>query len=124
MPLKGYKKLDVWRKGIEIVEVIYKISKKLPKEERFGLASQMQKAAISIPSNIAEGYSRGYRKEFQRFCQIALGSCSEIETQMIIAKRQGYLSEEEFARLEDCLDHESRMLMKLIKSLCQKEKII
>jgi len=102
--------------------MIYKISKKLPKEERFGLAAQMQRAALSIPSNIAEGYSRGYRKEFQRFCQIALGSCSELETQMIVAKRQKYLSKEEFAKIEDNLDHESRMLMKLIKSLRQKEQ--
>ena len=122
MSPKGYRKLDVWRKGIEMVEMIYKISKKLPKEERFGLAAQMQRAALSIPSNIAEGYSRGYRKEFQRFCQIALGSCSELETQMIVAKRQKYLSKEEFAKIEDNLDHESRMLMKLIKSLRQKEQ--
>jgi len=124
MPLKGYKKLDVWRKGIEIVELIYEISKKLPKEERYGLTSQMQKAAISIPSNIAEGYSRGYRKEFHRFCQMALGSCSELETHMIIADRQGYLLNEDFTKLEECLSYESRMLWKLIKSLRKQKQSI
>jgi four helix bundle protein len=124
MPLKGYKKLDVWQKGIEIVELIYEISKKFPKEERYGLTAQMQKAAISIPSNIAEGYSRGYRKDFHRFCQMALGSCSELETQMIIADRLGYLTSINSARLEECLRYESRMLWKLIKSLrSQKQSI-
>ena len=117
MKISNFKQLDVWKKGIEIVELIYEISKKLPKEERYGLTSQMQKAAISIPSNIAEGYSRGYRKEFHRFCQMALGSCSELETHMIIDDRQGYLSKEDFTKLEECLNYESRMLWKLIKSL-------
>lgn len=117
MAISSFKDLEVWKKGIEIVETIYKISKKFPKEERYGLASQMQRAAISIPSNIAEGFARRHRKEYQRFCQIALGSCAELETQVIIAYRQKYMESSELANIEEHLDDESRMLMTLIKSL-------
>ena len=118
--MNTYKQLRVWKQGIEIVEFVYKISKKFPPEEKFGLAVQMQRAAISIPSNIAEGHDRGYRKEFQRFCQIALGSCAELTTQLIIAHRQEYVSRGEFELLEKCLQYEGRMLMRLIKSLSRK----
>jgi len=117
MKIKSYKELDVWKKGIEIVDVVYKITGKFPKEERYGLASQMQRAAVSIASNIAEGFARQHTKEYQQFCYIALGSCAELETQLIIAQRRNYVSSEAFSELEDYLDHESRMLMNLIKSL-------
>lgn len=115
--MNTFKQLRVWRKGIEIVELVYQISKRFPKEEKFSLAIQMQRAAISIPSNIAEGHDRGHRKEYQRFCQIALGSCAELATQLVIAHGQEYISRADLTILEKCLDHESRMLMRLIKSL-------
>jgi len=117
MKIKSYKELDIWKKGIEIVDVVYKMTGKFPKEERYGLASQMQRAAVSIASNIAEGFARQHTKEYQQFCYIALGSCAELETQLIIAQRRNYVSSEAFSELEDYLDHESRMLMNLIKSL-------
>ena len=117
MKVISYKDLDVWKKGIKIVDLIYEITKYFPQDERFGLIAQMQRSAVSIPSNIAEGFARQHTKEYQQFCRIALGSCSELETQMIIAKRRNYISEEFFIKLEDNLDHESRMLMNLIKSL-------
>jgi four helix bundle protein len=117
MKIKSYKELDVWKKGIEIVDVVYKMTGTFPKEERYGLASQMQRAAVSIASNIAEGFARQHTKEYQQFCYIALGSCAELETQLIIAQRRNYVSSEAFSELEDYLDHESRMLMNLIKSL-------
>jgi four helix bundle protein len=117
MPINSYKQLEVWKKGIEIVEAIYKVSKSFPNEEKYGLASQMQRAAVSIPSNIAEGHSRGHRREYQRFCQIALGACAELETQLTIASRLSYLSKGDLAGLEECLNHESRMLVKLINKL-------
>jgi four helix bundle protein len=120
MSISGYKELLVWKKGMEIVELTYKITKDFPKSEKFSLASQMQRAAISIPCNIAEGFARGHRKEFQRFCQIALDSCSELETQIAIAYRQSYIKEMELASAEALLDHESRMLMKLIIRLNDK----
>ena len=117
MKIKSYKELDVWKKGIEIVDVVYKMTGTFPKEERYGLANQMQRAAVSIASNIAEGFARQHTKEYQQFCYIALGSCAELETQLIIAQRRNYVSSEAFSELEDYLDHESRMLMNLIKSL-------
>lgn len=117
MKIQSYKELDVWKKGIEIVDFTYDITKKFPSEERYGLAAQMQRAAISIPSNIAEGFARNYTKEYKQFCYIALGSCSELETQLIIAERREYVLKENFAKLSGFLDHESRMLMNLIKAL-------
>jgi len=86
-------------------------------EEKFGLASHMQKTAVSIPSNIAEGFARQHTKEYQQFCHVSLGSCAELETQLIIANRRHYISNDSFQKLEEYLDHESRMLMNLIKSL-------
>lgn len=115
--IRGYKDLMVWQKGIEIVDAVYDLTKRFPDDERFGLSVQMQKASVSIPSNIAEGHGRQYTKEFQQFCRIALGSCSELETQLIIAKRRNYLAEETFLVVSEMLDHEARMLMKLIKGL-------
>lgn len=77
----------------------------------------MRKTAISIPSNIAEGFVRRHTREYQQFCYIALGSCAELETQLIIARRREYVSSEDFASLEEALNHESRMLINLIKNL-------
>ncbi len=80
MKVRSYRELDVWKKGIEIVDLVYEITKKFPNEERYGLATQMQRAAVSIPSNIAEGFARQHTKEYQQFCYISLGSCAELET--------------------------------------------
>jgi four helix bundle protein len=115
--IKSYKDLKIWEKGIEIADCIYEITSLLPVVEKYGLSSQMQRAAVSIPSNIAEGFARQHRKEYQQFCYIALGSCAELETQAIIAAKRKYINENDFARLQELLDHESRMLMNLIKGL-------
>lgn len=115
--INSYKELDVWKKGIEIVDCVYELTRKFPSSERFIIAAQMQRSAISIPSNIAEGFARQHTKEYQQFCHIALGSCAELETQLVIARRRNYISEKEFSHLEEQMDHESRMLMNLIKAL-------
>lgn len=86
MYLKSYKELIVWQKSVNLVKEIYKISNQFPKAEVYGLSSQMQRAAISIPSNIAEGYSRKNLKEYIHFLHLSYGSSSELETQLIIAK--------------------------------------
>lgn len=86
-----YQDLDVWKKSIELVKEIYLITNKFPQDERFGLTAQIRRAAISIPSNIAEGASRYSDKESARFMDIALGSISEVETQLIIAKELGFI---------------------------------
>jgi four helix bundle protein len=117
MKVRSYKELDVWNKGIEIVNQIYEITERFPSKELYGLASQMQRSAISIPSNIAEGFARGHTAEFVQFLRIALGSCAELETQLIIADRRNYASHAEVLNLQGDLDHESRMIMNLIKSL-------
>ena len=115
--ISSYKDLDVWKKGIEIVDRVYEITATFPSEERFGLVVQMQRSAVSIPSNVAEGFARQRTKEYQQFCRVSLGSCAELETQAIIANRRGYVAAEVMTRLEELLDHESRMLMNLIKRL-------
>jgi len=87
-----HKDLDVWKLGIELVEEIYKITSKFPKNEIYGLISQMRRAAVSIPSNISEGAARDSAKEFIQFLYVALGSLSELETQVIIAKKLSYIN--------------------------------
>lgn len=89
-----YQDLKIWTKGIELVTAIYKATAEFPKEEKFGLISQMRRCAVSIPSNIAEGAGRNSSKEFVHFLSIANGSCYELETQIIVAKNLGLLSEE------------------------------
>ena len=88
MPIKTYKELTVWQKGMELVHEVYKITKTLPTSEQFGLTSQMQRAAVAIPSNIAEGYMRNNRKEYVQFLGIARASAAELETQLQIAKNE------------------------------------
>ena len=117
MKIQSYKDLEVWKTGLEIVKLVYSVTKKFSKSESFGLTSQTQRAAVSIPTNIAEGFARRYTKEFTRFCYIALGSCSELETLVIIAKEQTHLTGDDFKKLTELLDHESRMLMSLTKKL-------
>ena len=91
--MKNHKDLDVWKKSIELVEDVYRMTKNFPPEEQFGLISQMKRSAISISSNIAEGAGREGKQEFKRFLSIALGSLSELETQLIIAQRLKFLEE-------------------------------
>ncbi len=114
---KSYRDLDIWKNGIEIVDSIYNITKKFPKDETFGLAIQMRKSVVSIPSNIAEGFARQYNKEYKQFLYVALGSCAELETQIIVGANQGYYSKEIEEKLLELLDHESRMIMNMIKSV-------
>lgn len=115
--MKKFKNLKVWQKGIELVKNIYKSSRKFPKEELYGLTSQMRRSAISVPSNIAEGSGRGTDKDFNRFLDIALGSSFELETQLIIAHELEFLSNESFNNLNKELDEEQKMIVGLQKSL-------
>ena len=89
--MSNFKELMVWQKAIDLVTEIYKITRAFPKEEVFGLVSQMQRAAVSIPSNIAEGHERNSEKEFAQFLCIARGSLAELETQIIIAEKLSYI---------------------------------
>ena len=85
--IKSYKELTVWQKSMDLVEVCYEIAEELPKRETYALGNQIIRAAVSIPSNIAEGYRRNGRAEYVQFCGIASGSAAELETQLLIARR-------------------------------------
>jgi len=111
--IKHFKELKVWQKGIEIVKDIYEITKLFPKEEMYGLTSQMRRSAISIPSNIAEGFKRYHTKEYKQFLYIALGSIAELETQIVIAKEVGLLEDLMMDAMNEKLDHTSKMLSSL-----------
>ena len=115
-----HKELDVWKKGLELVLEVYKLTKIFPKEEIYGLTSQIRKSVVSIISNIAEGAARSSNREFIRFLYIAMGSTSELETQLIIASKLGYLKNEQM--LLDLLEREKRLLLGLIKYLKGKVK--
>ena len=87
----GFKKLKIWQKGMEIARLVYQSTREFPEEEKFCLVAQMRRAAISIPSNIAEGYARKNEKEFKQFTYVALGSLAELETQCLLASDFGFL---------------------------------
>ena len=117
--MKSHKDLIVWQKSMDHVAAIYVATKAFPKEELFGIVSQMRRSAVSIPSNIAEGYGRLYDKETVKFLSNALGSASELETQLIISKDLGYLLIEDFRKLINQIEEIIRMLSALIKSANQ-----
>lgn len=115
--MKGHKDLTVWQKAMDFVLKVYKATKTYPRDEVFGLVSQMRRAAVSIPSNIAEGYGRIHQRETENFLGIALGSACELETQLILSKDLGYLQIEEVRQLINEVQEIIRMLTSLIKSL-------
>ncbi|PQV51738.1 four helix bundle protein [Jejuia pallidilutea] len=106
----NYKNLKIWSLGIEIVDDVYKLIDSFPKEERFGLVSQISRCSVSIPSNIAEGCSRT-DKSFSHFLDISLGSSFELETQLIIAQKRNYITKEQLNKLEDKIAEFQKMTM-------------
>lgn len=118
MTINSHKDLKLWQESMDLVEDIYKVSTFFPKEEIYGLTSQIRRSAVSIPSNIAEGAGRKGEKEFSRFLYIALGSLSELETQLEIAIRLKYFEKTtEVDSVVDRIIYIRRMISKLIKSL-------
>lgn len=115
MYLKSYKELIVWQKSINLVEKVYILTSKFPKTETYGLAIQMQRAAVSIPSNIAEGQKRKGLIEYLQFLRIANGSAAELETQVIIANR--LYSKLDYSEINSLLDEVQKMLNVLIQKL-------
>jgi four helix bundle protein len=113
--MKSYRDLDIWKKGVVIVNKMYKVTADFPKEELYGLTTQMRRSATSIPANIAEGFARQHNREYKQFLYIALGSCAELETQLIVSYNQHFISQSVYQEMLEYLDHESRMLMSLIK---------
>ena len=115
--METHKDLRVWQQSIELVTSIYMITKTFPKEEMFGLVSQMRRAAVSVPSNIAEGYARGTDRENLHFLRISSGSMSEVETQLLLSLNLGYLSQESYDELSENLTSVWKQLNALISSI-------
>lgn len=118
--MESHKNLIVWQKSIDLVKLVYAAMHSFPSEELFGLVSQMKRSVVSIPSNIAEGFGRGSKKECKRFVHIAFGSAIELDTQMIISKELGFLDQQEYRVIDSLLLEIKKMLKALIKSLQEK----
>lgn len=118
--MQSYKELIVWQRGIELVTELYSLTEKFPKTEVFGLTSQMRRAAVSIPSNIAEGYARKHKLEYLQFLRIAFASGSELDTQIIITKNLGFVKVEQTLKTEILLEETMKMLNKMISTLVAK----
>lgn len=115
--MRNFRKLTIWRQGIDIVKIIYKLSAQLPSEEKFGLISQIRRASVSIPSNIAEGSSRNSEIEFKRFLEIALGSLFELETQLIIIEELNFIASEDLKETFQLIETEAKMINGLIRTI-------
>jgi four helix bundle protein len=113
----SYRDLDVWQLAMDIVIEIYRVTRAIPAEERFGLVAQLRRAAVAIPSNIAQGRNRVGAAEFRRFVSIARGSVAEVETQLTVAVALGFVGAGEIASLSSRLDELSKMLFGLYRRL-------
>lgn len=115
--LTSYRDLEAWQVAIDLVEAVYRLSELFPERERFTLTVQLRRAALSVPSNIAEGYGRATRPDYLRHLAIANGSLKEVETQMIIAGRLGYVNREQTQHAWHLAQSCGRLLNRLIASL-------
>ncbi|MEI6207570.1 MAG: four helix bundle protein [Desulfuromonadales bacterium] len=115
--MSGFKNLGVWQKSYDLTLEIYRLSKNFPQDERFGITSQIRRAAYSVPANISEGYERNYRKEYLQFLHVAKGSLGEIETFLMLSNDLGYLTIDDYNKLELQRAEIGKMLKGLISSL-------
>jgi four helix bundle protein len=120
--VKSYRDLEIWQKAMDLVVEIYKLTQNLPRHETYGMISQMQRAAVSIPANVAEGKGRQSLKEFIQFLSIANGSLTELETYIMVAERLRYITTEQRNLLLNRTDEIARMISGLQKSLHTKIK--
>ena len=115
--VRRFRDLEIWKPGKRIVVDVYRVTEELPKEEIYGLVSPMRRAAVSIPSNVAEGFNRKHNAEYRQFLYVALGSCAELETHVELAHELAFMAGAKRDELLEQLDHESKMLRNLIKRL-------
>ncbi len=113
----SFRDLEIWQRGIILTETVYESTKTFPKEELYGLVAQLRRTAVSIPSNIAEGFARRHNREYKQFLHISLGSCAELTTQVIIASKLRYIAGKAAAAMVNEIEEISRMTMSLIKKL-------
>lgn len=116
--IRSYRDLEVWQRAFELSREVYQVTKHFPQDERFGLTSQIRRSAVSVPSNIAEGYGRGSRIEYLRFLKISRGSLCELETQALLADSEGFLRDGH--RVFDLAKSTGQMLSALIARIDQK----
>ncbi len=121
--MHNFKELHIWQDSMDIVEDIYKRIGNFPKNEQFGLVSQMNRCSVSIPSNIAEGSGRESNKDYRRFLSISLSSAFELETQLIIASRIGFLKKDDFERIIEKLNKVQKMIFVFRKKLSVTTKL-
>lgn len=117
--MKTYHELIVWQKSINLVSMIYNFTKDFPKEEIYGLTNQIRRAAVSIPSNIAEGFGRYSKNDFKRFLKISIASLFEVQTQLEISKNLQFISEEDFNKIYNATREIEAMLSSLIRKIKQ-----
>jgi four helix bundle protein len=115
--MRDFKKLKIWQKGMELVMGVYELWAQLPADERFGLKSQITRATVSIPSNIAEGSAKKSKKDYVRFLEIALGSLYELETQLLMIDQLGFGDKQLRMSLLSVVDEEQKMLMSFIQKV-------
>jgi four helix bundle protein len=118
--IKSYRDLEVWQKAMQLVEDVYKATQAFPREEQFALTNQMRRAAVAVPSNIAEGHGRTGPKEYLHFLSIAHGSVMELETQVLIAQRLGYLEPEK----SDCMLQGAGSVSMMLRALISKLQVV
>ncbi len=122
MKTRSYKDLIVWQKSMKLVINVYSLTKKFPQEEIYGLTSQIRRSAVSVPSNIAEGYSRQHGSEYIQFLSIAYASAAEFETQLLIAQDLGYGEKKLYKKIFDFQVEVSKMLISMIYKLRSKNR--
>lgn len=112
--MKSHKDLDVWKRSVDLVTFIYRVTNSFPKEETYGITNQVRRAAVSIPSNISEGAARNHSKEFIQFLYVSLGSLSELETQIIISENLKFLFTADSIKVQNELTELRKMILGLI----------
>lgn len=117
MKVNSFRDLIVWQKSFLLAKEIYNSTSQFPKHEQYGLTSQIRRCAVSIPSNIAEGYTRRYRREYSQFLKIAAGSGAELETQLLLARDIKYLHEDDYQKISNLLTEVMKMLSTIIRTL-------
>jgi four helix bundle protein len=120
--MQSYQELVVWQKAMEAAKLVYSLVKKLPKEETYSMSDQMRRAAVSVPSNIAEGHARSSRNEYQHFLSVAKGSAAELETQLLLCVKIDYLADKDISLAMALLQEVGKMLNAIKKSWQQKDQ--
>jgi len=115
--IRNFKDLKIWQKSMELAKIIYKATDSFPAKETYGIISQMRRSAVSIPSNIAEGFMRRHNKEYKQFLYIALGSLAELETQLLLSKDLGFMKKVEIIDINAGINELNKMITGLIKCL-------